>query len=133
MIDFNGNEPPKNMNKLSVESKKKLINARSSSEILDIVMAERNITSPVAGIEEAEKVEEATHKVNPESYEANLNEQGDLLVEGSAYINDRIEELKESIKETEEKKNNPPKLKVEDLNVGETQNKNSIEHSEHDL
>ena len=26
MIDFNGNEPPKNMNKLSVESKKKLIN-----------------------------------------------------------------------------------------------------------
>ena len=52
MIDFNGNEPPKNMNKLSVESKKKLINARSSSEILDIVMAERNISSPVAGIEE---------------------------------------------------------------------------------
>ena len=47
--------------------------------------------------------------------------------------NDRIEELKESIKETEEKKNDPPKLKVEDLNVGETQNKNSIEHSEHDL
>ena len=84
-------------------------------------------------IEEAEKVEEATHKVNPESYEANLNEQGDLLVEGSAYINDRIEELKESIKETEEKKNDPPKLKVEDLNVGETQNKNSIEHNEHDL
>ena len=122
----------KNLDKLSNEDLKKALNAKSGSDFLNVVMNQKNRTKAVSENTSADQVEQAAHAVDPTTYEANVNEQTTLMVDGSQVINERIEELKNRLKGKDEKTSSTT-LKLEDMNVGETTTKETEEIDGQDL
>jgi hypothetical protein len=118
------NNDGKNLDKLSKNTLKKALDAQSSSDLLNILMEEKNKVAPVAEKTSAEQIESITHTVNPESYEANLTEQSDLLTQGSKEINERISESKNKV---QDKENKTPALQVEEISIGKSQNRDNEE------
>lgn len=119
----------KNLDKLSDADLKKALNTKSSSEFLDIVMNQKNKTKPVSEKSTIEQTEEAAHTVDPKNYEANINEQTSLMVDGSQVINERIEELKTRLKGKDEK-TTIMGMEVEELNfAGESKEHTNEDHA----
>lgn len=112
-----------NIDKLSLVDKIKLVTSKNSSDVLDFAMKEKNQKSPVTEVYSPEQVESATHTIAPEVYEATLEEQNDLLVNGAADINKKMEEISQAEKDTAEKPRNNQEtgkstISVEEIIVG---------------
>ena len=93
------NQEKGNIDKLSLLDKAKLFASKNSGDVLDFVMKEKNEKEPIREEYSPDEVLDATHSINPEVYKAALNEQSDLLVQGAADINKKVEEFSAQSKE----------------------------------